>query len=272
MRHEVIKVDVEGAIQATLTTYILENYEEIVPDRVRPTVLICPGGAYCCCSERESEAVAMQFLSRGIHAVILRYDTCTQKVEFPQELKEAAWSIAYLREHSKEFHIAADKIYILGFSAGGHLAASLGVFWQEKWLSEMVKKDNECLRPDGVILGYPVITSGEYAHEDSIINLLGSQLSPEMKEKVSIEKQVTDKMPPVFMWHTFEDGLVPVENSLLLATALKKAGVSTEFHMFPRGDHGLSLANEETSHSDLSQVQKECQVWMKLCCKWIMAF
>lgn len=269
MLHEVIKVEATGSKVGTLTTYILENYEEIDPDRKRPMVLICPGGAYEWCSQREAEAVAMQFLSRGMQAAILRYDTHKNEVEFPQELKEAAWSMAYIRNHAEQYHVDPDKIVILGFSAGGHLAASLGVFWQEAWLEELMGMSADLYKPNGLVLGYPVITSGEFAHVGSIENLLGNQLNEEMKEKVSLEKQVTDKVPPVFMWHTFEDGSVPVENSLMFAAALRKANVSTEYHMFPRGGHGLALANEETSHPDKREIQKECQIWINLCENWI---
>lgn len=277
MKHEKITLKASGALQASLTTYLLDNYEEIVPNRVRPIILICPGGAYEWCSEREAEAVAVQFLSSGYHAAVLRYDTCRNGVEFPQELVEAAEAVAYLREHAKEYAIDANHIYIAGFSAGGHLAASLGVFWQESWLAQKVGKESSCFKPNGVILGYPVITSGEYAHVGSVENLLGKQLTEEKKAYISLEKQVTDKMPPTFLWHTYADESVPVENSLLFVSALRKAKVMTEFHMFPRGGHGLSLANAETARPDAAhpqgkEIQEECQQWMQLCCNWIAAF
>lgn len=277
MRHEKISLEVEGCVQCSFTTYLLDNFEEIVPDRVRPLIIVCPGGAYEYCSEREAEAVAIKLMGRGFHAAVLRYDTCRNKVEFPQALKEAAWAVAYIREHAEEYHVKADQIYVMGFSAGGHLAASLGVFWHEKWLSDMLGKTSLAIQPNGIILGYPVITAGEYAHVGSVKNLLGSKRSDEMMEQISLEKHVTDKNPPVFIWHTFEDASVPVENSLLFVNALRKANVMTEFHMFPRGGHGLSLASKETARPDAShpegkEIQKECQQWMELCCNWIQSF
>ena len=129
---------------------------------------------------------------------------------------KANWLTAsLLREHAKEWHIDPHKIVVEGCSAGGHLAASLGVFWDEDFLAEsqgLSASEHELLRPDGLLLCYPVITSGEFAHRGSFENLLGSR-QEELGEKLSLEKQVTNKVPKTFIWHTFADQSVPVENS-----------------------------------------------------------
>ena len=132
MKYNIIPVQTPKATDARLYTYILDNFEEIDSNRTRPLVLICPGGGYEFTSDREAEAVAVQYIARGFHACGLRYSVAP--AEFPQSLCELAWSVAYLREHAKEYGIKPDKIIVSGFSAGGHLAASLGVFWDKDWL------------------------------------------------------------------------------------------------------------------------------------------
>ena len=176
--------------------------------------------------------------------------------------------MALIREKSREWHI--DRILVLGCSAGGHLAASLGVFWQERFLADKLKKDNSYFRPDGMILCYPVITMGEYAHRGSVENLLKDMADdPAWIEKLSLENQVTENAPPTFIWHTFTDGSVPVENSLLFVSALRRAGVNTEFHMYPVGGHGLGLANRLTRTAAGEAVQEECTSWIPLVHTWI---
>ena len=161
----------------------------------RPLILLCPGGGYTRTSDREAEPMALKFLAMGYHAAVLRY-SCAP-AEYPTSLKELAYSIKFLREHAKEWHIDPHKIVVEGCSAGGHLAASLGVFWDEDFLAEsqgLSASEHELLRPDGLLLCYPVITSGEFAHRGSFENLLGSR-QEELGEKLSLEKQVTNKVP-----------------------------------------------------------------------------
>ena len=279
MINKVYPIQVEGSQPyARLTVYIQEHYEEIGID-LRPLVLICPGGAYAYTSPREGEAYAMQFLSFGYHAAVLNY-SCAPSV-YPTALTELALSVAMIRGHAEEWHVAPDQIIVMGSSAGGHLAASLGVFWQEAFLGEAVGSlaarqslpcaegfGQEMLRPDGLILCYPVITSGEFAHRGSFENLLGER-EAELTEAMSLENRVSAKTPPVFLWHTFEDNAVPVENSLLFASALRRAGVSTEFHMYPKGGHGLALANRLTATRDGGAIQEECTSWISLAHTWV---
>ena len=268
MKHEVIPVDEERDSNAKLYTYILDNFEEIDIHRTRPIVLICPGGGYEFVSEREAEAVAIRFNAMGYHACVLYYSVAP--AEFPQALYELAWSVAYLREHADEYAICQDKIIVAGFSAGGHLAASLGVFWEEGWLNERTELTAQQIRPNGLILSYPVITSGKYAHCGSFDNLMGTQKNPELKELLSLEKHVGKQVPPTFIWHTLTDQSVPVQNSFLLAEALVREQISLELHIFPEGMHGLSLSNEETMVRETGfGIQKRCQEWINLAGKWL---
>lgn len=271
MKNEVFSIQVEGSLPETkLTTYIQEHYKEI-DIQSRPLVLVCPGGAYAYTSPREGEALAFQFLAMGYHAAVLNY-SCAPAV-YPTALTELAYSIKLIREHAEEWHVNPRQVIVLGCSAGGHLTASMGVFWEEDLLAEALGvKNKEMLRPDGLILCYPVITSGEFAHRGSIQNLLGigegelDERKNPLIEKMSLENQVSAKTPPTFIWATYTDGSVPVENSLLFVNALRKAGVTTEFHMYPCGGHGLSLATYLTGSV---AVQEEVATWIKLVHTWI---
>lgn len=269
MKYESVKVEVKGSVQAVLSLYIQDDHPETYGDRKRPLVLICPGGGYEHVSVREGEPVAFHFLTAGCHAAVLWYDISRQGVEHPQELMELAWSMAYIREHAAEYAIDKDKILVAGFSAGGHLAASLGCFWDKDWLEKEMQMNKEQYQPNGMILAYPVITSGEFAHRGSFVNLMGSKASEEMEKELSLENQVTDKVPPVFMWHTFEDGAVPLENSLMFAAALRKAGVNFEYHVFPHGGHGYALATKETAMMEGKEIEPQCEQWITLCASWL---
>lgn len=278
MLNQTIPIQVQGSLPETrLITYIQDHYEEINIDK-RPLVLICPGGAYAYTSVREGEALAMQFLAMGYHAAVLKY-SCAP-VTYPVALTELATAMALIRQHAEEWHVDPEAVIVLGCSAGGHLAASLGVLWKEEFLAKEVGigvENQKLLRPDGMILCYPVITSGEFAHRGSFENLLGeTEGSPErlqeegsLMNRLSLEKRVTSETPPAFIWHTFEDGSVPVENSLLFVSALRRAGVSTEFHMFPKGGHGLGLANRLTQTRDGRAIQDECTSWISLVHTWL---
>ena len=159
--------------EAWIETYFWQESVELYPGQKRPAIVICPGGAYAMTSDREAEAVALRFMSMGYHAVVLRYSVAPAR--YPAALRQLAKTVALLRENSEKWHIETDKIIVSGFSAGGHLAASLGVFWNTPELKEITGFDNEMIRPDGMILNYPVITSGEFGHQESFHNLLGEK-------------------------------------------------------------------------------------------------
>ena len=267
MVHKKIRITAEGTkADAQLYTYFLDNSRQFHVDEKRPVVLICPGGGYAFLSDREAEIVAVQFLAQGFHAAVLRY-SCAP-AEYPAALTEVAASVLFLREHAEEYYIDADKIVVMGFSAGGHLAASFGCFWTESFLCSALKTQREMLRPNGLILCYPVITSGEFAHRDSFVHLLGSQYE-QLVDQMSLENQVNEDVPKTFIWHTFMDEGVPVENSLLFVAALRKKKIPTEFHMYPVGGHGLSLANSLTNSEDGNSYQEECQSWLPMACMWL---
>ena len=269
MRNEQIKIQVEGSGKDVwLETYIWGDVMDGARNRKTPLVLICPGGGYAMTSNREAEPIALQFNSMGYQAAVLRY-SCAPAV-YPTALCEVAQSVKLIREHAEDWNVDAEKIIVMGFSAGGHLAASYGVFWNELWLTEKMQCDKQLLKPNGLVLCYPVISSKEeIAHQDSIENLLGESY-PEMKEQVSLEDKVGKHTPKTFLWHTFTDPVVPFWNSFRFAEALGKAGVPMEYHLYPQGGHGLSLANEQTANEEGKGVEKVCQSWVPLLRSWML--
>lgn len=269
MIHKKIEIKARGMeAVGNLYTYFLDSSIEMRPDEKRPVILMCPGGGYEMTSDREAEPMAMQFLAMGYHVAVLRYSVCP--VRYPAALLQVAESVLYLKEHADEYHIDPEKIVVQGCSAGGHLAANYGIAWNSPFLTKLMGMENdpERLCVAGLLLCYPVITSGEKAHEESFRNLLGEQYE-EKKEELSLENQVTPDTPPTFLWHTATDETVPVENSLYFFQACLQQGVSAELHIYPVGGHGLSLANEETCRANGIGVQKECQSWIGLAQTWL---
>lgn len=249
--------------EARLDCYLLEPVS-VAPERPRPAIIICPGGGYGWLSPREAEPIAMQYLSMGYQAFVLYYSVAPER--FPVALMELASSVKLVREQAQEWNVDAQKIIVSGFSAGGHLACSLGVFWKRGFLCEKLGVKPEEIQPNGMILCYPVISSGEFAHRGSFENLLGEQT--DLEDFVSLEKQVSEDTPRTFLWHTATDGAVLVENSLLFAKELSRHGVNFELHIYPVGGHGLSLATEEVAHTE-NDVLPICQDWINQVKHWV---
>nr|WP_272470169.1 alpha/beta hydrolase [Clostridium tertium] len=251
-----------------MSIYILENSEEININKKRETIIMCPGGGYVMTSDREAEPVALKFVAEGFNVVVLRYSVAPNK--FPKALIELAATVDYVRSKSKEWNVDKDKIIVCGFSAGGHLAGSLGVLWDNKILEEALEINKDNIKPNAMILCYPVITSGEFAHKGSFDNLLGENVSEVEREKLSLEKLVSKNTPTTFLWHTFDDGAVPVQNSLFFANSLASNNVLFELHIYPNGVHGLSLCEELTAMNGQSEhINQHAGTWFKLAVEWI---
>ncbi len=212
----------------------------------RDCMLVIPGGGYCVCTPHEGEIVAEEFFNRGMNTFVLTYTTdITMSVPLKdQPLKDISRAVRFIRKRAGEYNISGKKFVICGFSAGAHVCGSLAVHFEDIEDPNLAYKDISN-RPDGAILSYPVITSGEYTHIYSIQALLGKNPSEEELEYYSIEKQIKDSTPPCFIWQTEEDDLVPVENSYLMAEALRKKKIPFAHYVFPRGFHGLTVANDE---------------------------
>ncbi len=250
-----------GADVPYITTYILDDVVKY--QKKRPLIVIFPGGGYGFCSPREAEPIACAFNAAGLNAVVVEYSI---NVPYPQSLIDASDAFVYVKQHAEEWNTDPDRIFVCGFSAGAHLAASLAIMCEKE---DAIKRTDKLNKPAGMILAYPVITSGEFAHRGSFDAI--SATTPELLEKTSLEKQVDKNTPPAFIWHTFTDDAVPVENSLLLANALRKNDVKFELHIYPDGQHGLSLSTDFVFDNGVGAVPY-LQNWICHAKKWIELF
>lgn len=259
--------------EATLTSYVLTSDDELRYPPL-PTVLVCPGGGYSYLSSREAEPIAIQFLKEGYNVFVLMYSVGAGAADYTPAI-EVALAIKYIRDNAEKYNVDPDRLFTCGFSAGGHLAASSGVFWKHPAVrAELGDCPVDIARPTATILSYPVITGGEFAHKNSICRLAGradkSELTEEDIYKFSLENHVDTDTPPAFLWHTFEDQVVPVQNSLMYASALREKNVPFELHIFPKGPHGLALSNDLTG-ANVKPVP-HCACWVELAVKWLRDF
>lgn len=250
---------------AQLIGYLRDMTVEMPAFNTRPAILILPGGGYAWCSKREADPVAMQFLQAGYNVFTLYY-TCRSDETVPalrwQPLTDAAGAILHIRRNAEQFGTDPAKIAICGFSAGGHLAASTAILWDAEPVQKALGIHGTEARPDAVVLGYPVITAGEYRHDGSIFNLCGDDA--DLRTTMSLENQVRDGLPPFFVWHTVEDPSVPVQNSLMLAGALTAHKVPLELHLFAHDGHGTSTCTREVNTPN-----KHNSAWVALCTDWL---
>lgn len=247
-----------------LTIYALEPIEKVDPDRRFPAVLIFPGGAYQWVSPREAEPVAMRFLSRGFSCFLLNYSCAPSR--FPTALREAAMAMRFIREHADRFHIVPDEVAALGFSAGGHLCGTLGTLFDAPEVADIAPAS--VLRPDALILCYPVSISRGRTHADSFANLCGNDKT--LRDRLSLDRLVRTDMMPVFLWHTRTDGSVPVDGTVKLAAALAEKDVPFALHVFADGRHGLATADDLVyRRDDLPPVSDEVRDWPEMAIRFL---
>lgn len=253
---------------ATFTGYVVDNSPEIDETRMRPAVVICPGGGFAKVSAREAEPIAIQMVARGFQAFVLDYSIASAR--FPTQALELAETIKIVRQHANEWHINPDQIIVGGFSAGGHIAATLGTLWHGELFDEYGYQADE-IKPNGMLLGYSVLTSGKFAHRGSMVGLLGDEFKDDTKRAfLSMEDHVDENTPKTFIWTTFTDQAVPMENTLLFAEAMRAHDINFELHIFPAGSHGLSLASEESQKKgNPDNIQPEVQIWTDLFATWV---
>ncbi len=243
-----------------LTVYA-RGYSEEMGVKARPAMLIIPGGGYNMVSEREGEPVALRFLNEGYAAFLLQYSVRTP---YPAPLIEAGMAMAYIRKNARSYSVDPAHVAAVGFSAGGHLAGMLATLFGEACLKEALGKDAEKVRPDAVILSYPVISTLEgITHEETAENISGGDKT--LRGALSLDQRVKADCPPAFIWHTAEDDCVPVVNALLYAGACGKAGVPFELHIFEKGRHGLSVADRDTERGEEAYRRiRHAAVWTDL--------
>lgn len=228
--------------KVSLTGYLLDASREMPNMENRPAVLVIPGGGYRMCSDREAEPIAMLFATEGYQTFVLRYTVGEAgEFTFEQPFGDAVRALKYIRENAEEFHVIPDKIAAIGFSAGGHLASSLGTISDEK--------------PNALILGYPCIIP----KPDGVLSV----------SIPSTDQFVTEATPPTFLFTTSDDGCVSVTHSLTFAKACAEHKVPFELHVFERGNHGLSLATPSVCVNGGSA---DVEQWTALCTKWLRKY
>lgn len=297
MKTEMIKL-YESREDVTLTTYILQDSPELLAGKKRPAILICPGGGYFNCSDREAEPVALKFASMGYHAFVLRYSTYSEggrdlpdimkgiepniNSQYPNAMRELGKSMLMIREHAQDWLVDTDRIAVCGFSAGAHNAAMYATKWHEDVISAYFKEDKEKFRPAAAILGY---TLSDYIYmRDAVADykpldraffaasntaFLGEpEPSEELLDMVSPARHVTENTPPTFLWATSEDTLVPVQHSIRMSYALAEKKIPFEMHIFEKGAHGLSLASQASSGAK-SEMNQDAAKWADLAGCWL---
>lgn len=248
--------------ECTVEAYLQTSYKyEDMDNRLLPSIIVVPGGCYSFVADREAFPVVKEYYSAGYNVFVLNYSTGPKAKDF-KPLKELLSTIAHIRNNQETFH-SNSKIAVIGFSAGGHLACSSGTLFNKKEFLDAIHIEGN-IRPDALILGYPVITADEYAHVESIENVSGAKKGTLKYNWFSLDKHVDKMTPPVFIWTTADDEIVPVENSLKLSLALSSNHIPYELHIFPHGPHGMSTCTMEVGSYDPYNRR-----WIDMSIKWL---
>ena len=280
----------------TLTAYVIDDSGELLNGASRPAVLICPGGAYLGCSDAEAEPVALRFAAMGYHTFVLRYsvlfrgnlagpmpenpDTVQPHGMHPVPMREIGQSMLMIRRHADAWHVDADRIALCGFSAGAHNCAMYAVNWHTADMAAHFGVSPAQLRPVAVILGYMLSDylqmkaspmEGFARKINALANraLLGVE-DPDDATRIAVSPalHVSDQTPPMFLWSTSEDSLVPVEHTARMALALAQARVPFEVHVFETGDHGMVLADQSSAGSR-DKIDPHVARWVPMAENWL---
>jgi acetyl esterase/lipase len=241
----------------TITPYL--------PDATNATgaaLVICPGGGYSKLMPREGNDYALWLNQHGVTCFVLKYRLGSSGYRHPAMLNDAARAVRWVRAHAGDFKIDPHRVGIVGSSAGGHLASTLLTHFDAGDANSADSVERQSSRPDLGILCYAVISFGEFAHAGSRKALLGTNPSPELVKNLSNELQVTTNTPPCFLWTTFEDKVVPMENTLLFAEALRKNHVPFALHVYDKGPHGMGL-KDQPPFSNPHPWANDCLFWLK---------
>jgi len=285
MKHDIISIG-----NAKLHTYIIEDGEFSRKNHKREAMMICPGGGYTIISENEGEPVATFFNGQGFHAFVLEYSV---KIEnpFPVALIELAQAMDYVKKHADAWHLDKNKLSVIGFSAGGNLALSLGAYIKDKIITSDIGLTTKDIEPYKICLGYPTITLRSKRDgmpmPQSVLDLIEQGLMPDFRgpsvyeiqlgkinpsddeiEQLNLLNKVNEYMPPVFIFGTYEDPVIPVSDLTDLAKKLSELKVECELHLFSKGTHGMSVAN--TSIFEYNEIRDlSLSMWTELAMKWL---
>ncbi|MHB8129240.1 MAG: alpha/beta hydrolase [Mobilitalea sp.] len=273
----------DGVSNATLTAYIQDSPTEVFPES-RPAIIICPGGAYIGITEKETEPVAIRFLAAGYQAFVLRYSIGAELARFPAPFIDAAKAVMIVRENARRWCVNPDKICLCGFSTGGQVAAILAATWQEDYLANALKADNQLFKPNALLLGYPLLDMYQFnlknldksPEMNNLLEMIYStaygSLNPskQLMEEWNCKNRITSYMSPTYLWRTAEDAFVDVQDSLDFIRALSVNNIPYEFHFFEKGAHGLSLGDQTVGYSE-ADMRKHGNVhkWVELGLNWL---
>ena len=227
-------------------------------------LVICPGGGYGGLAEHEGEGYARFFNVHGITAFVLAYRLGSHGYHYPAMFLDVTRALRYVRAHAADWGVDPHRIGVVGSSAGGHLASTLLTHFDSGKPGDPDPIERESSRPDLGILCYPVITMGPDTHEGSKANLFGPSPAPGLVTLLSNELQVTSATPPCFLFHTWEDNAVKVENSLMFASALRAHGVPFDLHIYQHGGHGMGLGGPWDQPEKLHPWAHDCIYWLQL--------
>jgi acetyl esterase/lipase len=227
-------------------------------------IVICPGGGYGGLAHHEGEHYARWLNEQGVAGFVLKYRLGPAGYRHPIMLQDAARAVRTVRARASDWTLDPKRVGIMGSSAGGHLTSTLLTHFDAGQPDAADPIERQSSRPDLGILCYPVISmTSEFTHQGSKRNLLGTNIPPELAREVSSELQVRPETSPCFVWHTWEDKGVPVENALAFAEALRKQGVRFDLHVYERGPHGLGLGSRDWNPAARHPWTSDCEFWLK---------
>ncbi len=264
MRRERIHLDPTDA-RVYIDLYVTDD------SVTRPAMLVIPGGGYeMVCHDREGEPIALAFVERGFNAFVLNYRTDGDR--YPSQLIDASRAVVYIRDNASTLYCDPDRVYAVGFSAGGHLAGSLAILNADEEVLSTLGIEKGWNRPNAAILAYPVVSAMLQTHVGSFRNLMGGEpheLTGEERSRVSLECNVTQDSAPLFIWHTAEDEMVPTNGSLALASKYISLGLNVMLHLYPYGPHGVALGTAVTEAGNPAWIQPLAEIWVDSAVKWI---
>ena len=254
-----------GRLDCVLTEY---PYDDEKPENwALPAVIVVPGGGYGMVSKREGFPIATAFAAKGFQVFVLTYLCAPDEVRYPEQLLEEAAAVDYVKKNAKELLVNPNEVFLVGFSAGGHLVGNLAVEHQN--IAQKAGVALDC-KPTAVGLSYPVITKTN-GHFGSYVNLLqgySEEAQEELLKTLNLDEAVNEQTPPAFIWATANDQVVPAHNALRYALALAKQGIDYEIHVYPDGPHGLSTGNLDVNFS-LTAQQQRTKRWVDDCAQFL---
>lgn len=257
------RIDIDPENNVYMNCYLHEEEQSEEYPNGRPAVAVCPGGGYTECFCGEADPVALKYLAEGFNAFVVYY-SLQDTAAFPKPLTDLSKAIKIIRQNAEEFGVLPNKIAVLGFSAGGHLTASLGTLWNNPEIARLSDCEKGENKPNALILCYPVITTRSWM-KPHLKRLIGQRDFADTEKLLDCSKNVGPHTPPSFLVHTFMDNAVSVEESLDFARALDKNNIPFEMHIFPNGNHGICMGDRQR----LPEADPSFSKWPELSILWL---